>query len=69
MGVGALAFLLGGVGRLEEQDGLNSEKEAGGIEKLLGTSVSAPTGLVEVSLGEGVRRREDEVGMNVRDGQ
>lgn len=36
MGVGALAFLLGGVGRLEEEDGLDGQEEAGGIEKLLG---------------------------------
>lgn len=32
--VGALGFLLGGVGGLEEEDGLCGEEDAGGVEEL-----------------------------------
>lgn len=34
MDVGALLFLLGGVGGLEEEDGLGSEEDAGRVEEL-----------------------------------
>lgn len=35
MDVGALLLLLGGVGRLEEEDGLRGEEDAGRVKKLL----------------------------------
>lgn len=35
MDVGALLFLFGGVGRLEEEDGLGGEEDAGGVEELV----------------------------------
>ena len=46
MGIGALAFLLGGVGWLEQQDGFDSEEETGGVEELSSIPISAHTGLI-----------------------
>lgn len=59
MGVGALAFLLGGVGWLEEQDGFDGEEEAGGVEELLGImSIKHSRGLVKFSWGEKLEGQE-----------
>ena len=51
MDEGALLLLFGGMGRLEDQDCLGGEKEAGGVEELEGERVSRE-GFVS-GIGEG----------------
>ncbi len=70
--VGALLLLLGGVGRLQEEDGLRGEEYPGGIEELVSGEVSGGRGEWSRSLaretyrvrGEETERLDEDGGPN-----